>query len=112
MDFKELREKSGLSVAEFSRQLNIPYRTVQNWEYGQTKCPDYVIDLMAYKLGIDNKIFVIYRDSPNDLCEMKGYIVGTPEDAYEYCKEQNKDCENYSDAVDFEEIKNLHFSRE
>ena len=86
MDFKELREKSGMSCAEFGRFFNIPYRTIQNWEYGERKCPEYVIDLMAYKLGIDNKTFVIYRDSPNDLCEMIGYIVGTPEDAYEYCK--------------------------
>lgn len=107
MDFKELKERSGMSVAEFSKYFNIPYRTVQNWEYGSSKCPDYLIDLMAYKLGLDSRVFVIYRDSPRDLCEMKGYIVGTAEEAYEYCKEANKGIDNYDDAVDFAEIKAL-----
>lgn len=51
MEFKELRERSGMSVAELSKYFKIPYRTVQNWEYGQRECPKYLIELMAYKLG-------------------------------------------------------------
>lgn len=50
MTFKELREKSGMNLTEFSKYFNIPYRTVQNWELGTRKCPDYLLDLMAYKL--------------------------------------------------------------
>lgn len=50
MNIKELREKSGMNLTEFSKYFNIPYRTVQNWELGSRKCPDYLIELMAYKL--------------------------------------------------------------
>ncbi len=50
MDFKELRKASGMNLTEFSKFFNIPYRTVQNWELETRKCPDYLIELMAYKL--------------------------------------------------------------
>lgn len=50
MTFKELRELSGMSMIGFAKYFNIPYRTVQDWEYGKRKCNDYIIDLMKYKL--------------------------------------------------------------
>ncbi|MBE6882573.1 MAG: helix-turn-helix domain-containing protein [Ruminococcaceae bacterium] len=50
MDFKELREKSGMNLTKFSGYFNIPYRTIQDWEAGRRKCPPYVLDLMEYKL--------------------------------------------------------------
>ena len=49
-EFKELRIKSGMTKTEFAEYFKIPYRTVQNWEYGKRKCPDYLMDLMQYKL--------------------------------------------------------------
>ena len=56
MTFKELREKSGLSRSGFAKFFGIPYRTVQNWELGLRECPDYLLDLMQYKLEKENKI--------------------------------------------------------
>lgn len=50
MPFKELREKSGMSRKQFAEYFNIPYRTVQNWELGLRVCPEYLLDLMQYKL--------------------------------------------------------------
>lgn len=50
MEFNELRKKSGMSLAEFSKYFEIPYRTIQNWERGERKCPDYLLKLMSYKL--------------------------------------------------------------
>lgn len=50
MDFKELRKQSGMNLTQFSRFFGIPYRTIQNWERGERKCPEYLIDLMKYKL--------------------------------------------------------------
>lgn len=49
--FKNLREASGMSMTEFAKYFNIPYRTIQNWEYGVRKCPEYVVELMEYKLN-------------------------------------------------------------
>ena len=50
MTFQELRAESGMNLTEFSKFFEIPYRTVQNWEYGQRECPDYLIKLMEFKL--------------------------------------------------------------
>lgn len=50
MNFKELRELSGMSLKKYADYFGIPYRTVQDWEYGNRKCNDYIIELMKYKL--------------------------------------------------------------
>ena len=47
---KDLMTAYGLTVAEFSRYFDIPYRTVQNWFYGARECPVYLIKLMEYRL--------------------------------------------------------------
>lgn len=50
MTIKEIREKYGMSRSKFCEYFNIPYRTVQDWELGNRKCPDYLIELIKYKL--------------------------------------------------------------
>jgi len=50
MTFKELLQQSGMSRTQFSNCFDIPYRTIQNWELGLRKCPDYLLKLMQYKL--------------------------------------------------------------
>jgi transcriptional regulator with XRE-family HTH domain len=85
--FKELREQSGMTRTQFAKYFNISYRTIQNWELGLRECPQYLLDLMEYKL---KKVYLIYKDSIDDACEIKGYIIGTEEDADRYCDELNK----------------------
>jgi DNA-binding transcriptional regulator YiaG len=51
MTFKELRESSGLNMLQFSKYFEIPYRTVQDWEYGKSRCPAYLLKLIEYKLN-------------------------------------------------------------
>ena len=48
---KELRKKYGLTQKGLSEITGIPYRTIQNWEGGQRKCPPYILDLVAFKLS-------------------------------------------------------------
>lgn len=50
MTIKELREASGMSRHEFADYFGIPYRTIQDWELGNRKCLDYLLNLMEYKL--------------------------------------------------------------
>lgn len=50
MEIKELRKSSKMTQQAFADYFNIPLRTIQNWEGGQRKCPEYLIQLMAYKL--------------------------------------------------------------
>lgn len=60
MTFKELREQSGMTRSQFAEYFEIPYRTIQSWElHGESKegrkCPDYLMNLMKYKLDAENK---------------------------------------------------------
>ena len=34
----------------FSEYFGIPKRTIEDWERGSRKCPQYLLDLMEYKL--------------------------------------------------------------
>lgn len=56
MNFKELREASGMNLKQFADYFEIPYRTIQNWEGGQRTCPEYLLKLMQYKLEKEKDI--------------------------------------------------------
>ena len=46
MDTIEMRELLNLSRASFARRYKIPIRTIENWEYGVTKAPAWVLRLL------------------------------------------------------------------
>ena len=50
---KEIREYSGLSQAKFSEKYGIPKRSLENWESGSRKCPDYVVFLLERAVKSD-----------------------------------------------------------
>lgn len=47
---KELRTATGMTQAQFADYFSIPKRTIENWEGGKRNCPEYLFDLMKYKL--------------------------------------------------------------
>ncbi|MBE5921080.1 MAG: transcriptional regulator [Pseudobutyrivibrio ruminis] len=53
MKLIELRESTGMTRREFCEYFGIPYRTMQDWELGNRKMPDYLLRLMIYKINID-----------------------------------------------------------
>lgn len=55
MTFKELRISSGMTQQVFAEYFGIPKRTVENWEMGIRKCPEYLLELMRYKLQKEGK---------------------------------------------------------
>ena len=48
--FRALRESTGMNRKEFSEYLQIPYRTMQEWELGRRSMPEYVMELIDYKV--------------------------------------------------------------
>ena len=50
MTFKELRQLSGMTQKEFAEYFEIPKRSIENWDAGARKCPEYLLNLMEYKL--------------------------------------------------------------
>ncbi len=49
----ELRTSTGMTRREFCEYFDIPYRTLQDWELGNRKMPDYLLRLMAYKVEME-----------------------------------------------------------
>ncbi len=46
MTIQELRKKTGLSQSKFAEYFGIPLRTVQEWEQGRRKPPEYIPKLL------------------------------------------------------------------
>lgn len=53
MNIRELRTRLGDTQSEFATRYNIPFRTVQNWESGVRKPPQYILDLLENRIRID-----------------------------------------------------------
>lgn len=50
MTIKELRTISGMTQQAFSDYLQIPKRSIENWEGNKSEPPQYLISLIEYKL--------------------------------------------------------------
>lgn len=50
MTIKELRTAAGMTQKAFSEYFGFSKRTVENWEGGQRACPEYLTNLIRYKL--------------------------------------------------------------
>lgn len=58
MEFANILDESGMRMTEFSEYFGIPYRTVQDWKGEKRKCPEYLLNLMEYKLIKENIITI------------------------------------------------------
>lgn len=50
MTINNLRNLTNMTQKEFGEYLNIPIRTIQNWESEHRKPPEYVTELIEYKI--------------------------------------------------------------
>lgn len=46
MKIKEVRALTGLSQAKFGAKYGIPKRTIEDWESGRRKPPEYLLKLL------------------------------------------------------------------
>ncbi|SCP98012.1 helix-turn-helix domain-containing protein [Anaerobium acetethylicum] len=47
---KALRAEAGLNRKEFAEHFGIPLRTVEDWEAGKRKPPEYIPRLIEYQI--------------------------------------------------------------
>ena len=52
----ELRESVGENRKEFSKRTGIPVRTLEDWEAGRRKPPEYIPRLISYQLEYEELI--------------------------------------------------------
>lgn len=53
-ELRELRVELGVNRKEFASTYGIPLRTVEDWEAGRRKMPEYLLRLLAYRVRMDN----------------------------------------------------------
>lgn len=56
MKIKEIRQLTGLSQPKFCERYSIPLPTLRKWEQGHRTCPDYVAELLEFKVREDLKM--------------------------------------------------------
>ena len=53
MNIREMRTRLGDTQSEFAARYQIPFRTVQNWETGLRKPPEYIMTLLESRIQED-----------------------------------------------------------
>lgn len=81
MSIKDMRLALGITQKEFADRYSISYRTVQNWESGIRKPPNYVVKLLNERITkdmINKKLvnFPIYDKKKIQLPRLRDYICG------------------------------------
>ena len=56
LTIKRLREASGMTQKDFAEYFGVSKRSVESWEGGQRECPEYLLNLMKYKLKNEGMI--------------------------------------------------------
>ena len=79
MNIREMRTCLGDTQREFAARYNIPFRTVQNWETGTRKPPEYITELLESRIKNDllnRKTAVLpkYSSQKIDLPKRSNYI--------------------------------------
>lgn len=50
---KRMRQLTEMNRREFSDYMGIPLRTLEEWEAGRRKMPDYVLRLISYRVHME-----------------------------------------------------------
>lgn len=53
MDIRAMRMQLGDTQSEFAARYQIPFRTIQNWENGTRKPPEYLVNLLQHRIQED-----------------------------------------------------------
>lgn len=78
MTIKEIRALTGLSQVKFCEKYHIPLNTFARWEQSKREPPDYLVELLEFKVRIDTeekymkKKEEILKDLYATLAELQG----------------------------------------
>ena len=65
-ELKKLRESTGMNRKEFCEYFEIPYMTETDWELGNRRVPQYLLQLMAYKVEMERLSDKSNKDAKGD----------------------------------------------
>lgn len=55
MNIQDIRKISKLSQRKFCERYNIPLSTLRQWEQGKREPPDYLVELLEFKVKKDTE---------------------------------------------------------
>ena len=55
-EIRRLREQTGMTRKDFSIHIGIPLRTIEDWEAGRRRPPEYIPRLIEYQLKYEELI--------------------------------------------------------
>ena len=67
---KELRSKTNLSLVKFEKKYHIPASTYVKWEHGERQYPDYLLELLEFRINADLEAEGRY-DAGDNICRSK-----------------------------------------
>lgn len=53
---RRLREQTGMTRKDFSTHIGIPLRTIEDWEAGRRRPPEYIPRLIEYQIKYEELI--------------------------------------------------------
>jgi len=79
MNIREMRTRLGDTQSQFAERYQIPFRTIQNWEAGTRKPPEYMIKLLEQRIRedlVNRKTVALPKYDPQkkDLPKRSDYI--------------------------------------
>ncbi len=79
MDIRGMRSQLGDTQSEFAARYHIPFRTIQNWETGVRKPPEYIINLLESQVKkdlVNRKTTTLpkYNPQKKDLPKRSNYV--------------------------------------
>lgn len=97
MTIKEIRHLTTLSQPKFCEKYGIPLQTFRKWEQGYSHCPDYVVELLEFKvredLKMEKQIPMSMVDEMKELKdELKSVSAKNAEDMLKYLSDEEKNC--------------------
>lgn len=103
MTIQEIRALTSLSQPQFSEKYNIPLPTLRKWEQGKREPPDYLMELLEFKvrkdMGMDNDLISKSQllKKMNDFCGNQRYLISEEvwkmvEDMPTYSVEKGGEC--------------------
>lgn len=97
MTIKEIRALTGLSQVKFCEKYHIPLNTFVRWEQGKREPPDYLVELLEFKVREDYKMEkLIPMEMVDEMSDLKNALKSVSaknaEDMLRNLTSEEKDC--------------------
>lgn len=97
MTIKEIRALTGLSQPKFCQKYHIPLNTFTRWEQGKREPPDYLVELLEFRVredvGMEKSVSIAVIDEMRSLKDaLKAVSTENAEDMLKNLTADEKDC--------------------